>query len=153
MWTAISAGSIIGGLTYGARRPAGSDARHVVSFIALAGLPLLLVPFAPTLAVGMACMFAAGLFTAPAIISMFAIRQTAVPPELHGRTFAITVSVNVAGGPIGASLAGLLVGNLGVHTILFAAGATQLAAAAVAAVMLAAAPTAPETCDARATLP
>jgi MFS family permease len=27
MWTAISAGSIIGGLTYGARRPAGSDSR------------------------------------------------------------------------------------------------------------------------------
>jgi MFS family permease len=153
MWTAISAGSIIGGLTYGARRPAGSDARHVVSFIALAGLPLLLVPFAPTLAVGMVCMFAAGLFTAPAIISMFAIRQTAVPPELHGRTFAITVSVNVAGGPIGASLAGLLVGSLGVHTILFAAGAAQLAAAAVAALMLAAAPAAHEACDARATLP
>jgi MFS family permease len=152
MWTAISAGSIIGGLTYGARRPAGSDARHVVSFIALAGLPLLLVPFAPTLAVGMACMFAAGLFTAPAIISMFAIRQTAVPPELHGRTFAITVSVNVAGSPVGASLAGLLVGSLGVHTILFAAGTAQLAAAAVAAVMLATAPTAREPCDAPATL-
>jgi MFS family permease len=140
MWTAISAGSIIGGLTYGARRPAGSDSRHVVTFIALAGLPLLLVPFAPSLAVGMACMFAAGLFTAPAIISMFAIRQTAVPPELHGRTFAITVSVNVAGSPVGAALAGLLVGSLGVHAILFAAGAAQLAAAGLAALMLARSP-------------
>ncbi len=137
MWTAISAGSIVGGLTYGARRPVGSDARHVVSFIALAGLPLLVVPFVGSLGLGMACMFAAGLFTAPAIISMFAIRQTAVPPELHGRTFAITVSVNVAGGPVGATLAGLLVGRLGVHAILFAAGVAQLAAAGVAATMLA----------------
>ena len=136
MWTAISAGSIVGGLAYGARRPSGSDARHVVVFIALAGVPMLAVPFAPTLAAGMACMFASGLFTAPAIISMFAIRQTAVPPELHGRTFAITVSVNVAGGPIGAFLAGLLVGPLGVHALLFAAGAAQLAAAAVAALLL-----------------
>jgi predicted MFS family arabinose efflux permease len=110
----------------------------VVSFIALAGLPLLVVPFVGSLALGMACMFAAGLFTAPAIISMFAIRQTAVPPELHGRTFAITVSVNVAGSPVGASLAGLLVGRLGVHAILFAAGAAQLAAAGLAATILAA---------------
>ena len=136
MWTAISAGSILGGVAYGWRRPAGSDARHVVVFIALAGLPMLAVPFAPTLAAGMACMFAAGLFTAPAIISMFAIRQTAVPPELHGRTFAITVSVNVAGGPIGAVLAGVLVVPLGVHELLFAAGAAQLAAAGAAALML-----------------
>jgi MFS family permease len=136
MWTAISAGSILGGIAYGWRRPAGSDARHVVVFIALAGVPMLAVPFAPTLAAGMVCMFAAGLFTAPAIISMFAIRQTAVPPELHGRTFAITVSVNVAGGPIGAFLAGLLVVPVGVHALLFAAGAAQLAAAAAAGLML-----------------
>ncbi len=137
MWTAISAGSIVGGLTYGSRRPRGSDTGHVVTFIALAGLPLLVVPFVPSLAAGMACMFVAGLFTAPAIISMFAIRQTAVPPELHGRTFAITVSVNVAGSPLGATLAGLLVGSLGVHTILFAAGFAQLLAAGLAGLLLA----------------
>ncbi|MDX6594309.1 MAG: hypothetical protein QOJ13_3505 [Gaiellales bacterium] len=146
MWVAFSAGSIIGGLAYGARRPRGSDAGHVILFVALTGLPLLLVPFVPTLSAGMVCMAAAGLLSAPAVIAMFAIRQDAVPPELHGRTFAITVSVNVAGSPVGAMLAGLLIVPLGIHTLLFAAGAAQLAAAAVASGMLAGEPR-PAACE------
>jgi MFS family permease len=137
MWAAFSIGSIAGGLAYGARRPRGSDSRHGVLFMAVAGLPLLVVPLVSSLPAGMACMTAAGLASAPAVLAMFSIRQTAVPPELHGRTFAITVSVNVAGGPAGAMLAGFLVGPLGVHMLLFAAGAAQLSAAAVTVAMLA----------------
>jgi hypothetical protein len=67
---------------------------------------------------------------------MFAIRQRALPPELHGRAFAITVSINVAGTPIGALLAGFLIGPIGVHSVLFLAGAGQLAAALAAEMVL-----------------
>jgi MFS family permease len=136
MWAAASVGSVIGGLTYGLRPPPGSHARHVVVFTALFGLPLLLVPLAGSLWVGIACMFASGLCSAPFIIAMFAIRQGAVDSRLHGRIFAITVSINAAGTPGGAFLAGLLVGHLGVHRLLFGAGLGQLLAAAVAAVLL-----------------
>ena len=133
MWAAASVGSIIGGLTYGWRRPPGSHQRHVVVFTALFGLPLLLVPFAGSLWAGIGCMFVSGLCSAPFIIAMFAIRQTAVDSRLHGRIFAITVSINAAGAPAGAFLAGLLVSHLGVHRLLFGAGLGQLLAAAVAA--------------------
>jgi MFS family permease len=136
MWAALSAGSIAGALLYGALRPKGSDARHAVAFAALGGLPLLVLPFAPDLLVGMICMGIAGLATAPFVISMFAIRQRALPPELHGRAFAITVSINVAGTPIGALLAGFLIGPIGVHSVLFLAGAGQLAAALAAEMVL-----------------
>jgi len=136
MWTAASVGSVLGGLTYGWRRPPGSYARHVVVFTALFGLPLLLVPLAGSLWFGIVCMFVSGLFSAPFIIAMFSIRQGAVDTRMHGRIFAITVSINAAGAPAGAFLAGIAVGPLGVHRLLFGAGLGQLLAAAVAAFLL-----------------
>jgi predicted MFS family arabinose efflux permease len=81
-------------------------------------------------------MFVSGLCSAPFIIAMFSIRQGAVDTRLHGRIFAITVSINAAGTPAGAFLAGLLVGHIGVHRLLFGAGLGQLLAAAVAAFLL-----------------
>ena len=137
MWAALSVGSIIGGLGYGWRRPPGSDARHVVAFTALYGIPLIAVPLAGSVPVLMAAMFAAGLFSAPFIIAMFGIRQRSVEPHLHGRVFAITVSINAAGVPAGAFLAGLIVGPLGVHRLLYGAGLAQPIAAALAAGLLA----------------
>jgi predicted MFS family arabinose efflux permease len=137
MWAALSAGSILGGLAYGWRRPPGSDARHVVAFTALYGIPLIAVPLAGSVPVLMLAMFAAGLFSAPFIIAMFGIRQRAVEPHLHGRVFAITVSINAAGVPAGAFLAGLIVGPLGVHRLLYGAGIAQPVAAALAAAILA----------------
>jgi MFS family permease len=136
MWAAMSAGSILGGLAYGWRRPAGSDARHVVAFAALSGVPLLAVPAAGSVPVAMAAMFAAGVCTAPFIIAMFGIRQRAVEPHLHGRVFAITVSINAAGAPAGAFLAGLAVGPIGVHRLLYAAGLAQPLAAGAAALVM-----------------
>jgi MFS family permease len=136
MWAAASVGSVIGGLTYGWRRPPGSHARHVVVFTALFGLPLLLVPLVGSLWLGIACMFVSGLCSAPFIIAMFAIRQGAVDTRLHGRIFAITVSINAAGTPAGAFLAGLAVSHIGVHRLLFGAGLGQLLAAGVAAYLL-----------------
>jgi hypothetical protein len=102
MWAALSVGSIIGGVAYGWRRPPGSDARHVVLFTALYGIPLMAVPLAASVPELMLAMFAAGLFSAPFIIAMFGIRQRSVEPYLHGRVFAITVSINAAGVPPGA---------------------------------------------------
>ena len=135
MWAATSVGSIIGGLTYGWRPPPGSHARHVVIFTALFGLPLLLVPLVSSLWLGLACMFVSGLCSAPFIIAMFSIRQRAVDSRLHGRIFAITVSINAAGTPAGAFVAGLVVGHIGVHDLLFGAGLGQLLAAGLAATL------------------
>jgi len=67
---------------------------------------------------------------------MFAIRQGAVDSRLHGRIFAITVSINAAGAPAGAFLAGLAVHSVGVHHLLFGAGLGQLVAASLAAVLM-----------------
>ena len=97
-------------------------------FIGLVGVPLLAVPLAPSLGSAMVCMFVAGLFTAPFVIAMFAIRQRSVPFELHGRIFAITVVHQRRRRACGAFLTGL-VGDVGVHRLLFVAGIGQLAAA------------------------
>ena len=136
MWAALSAGSIAGALLYGARRPAAPTPAMPSRSQASAGCRCWRCRSRPTWSVGMVCMGIAGLATAPFVISMFAIRQRALPPELHGRAFAITVSINVAGRPIGALLAGFLIGPIGVHSVLFLAGAGQLAAALVAEMVL-----------------
>jgi predicted MFS family arabinose efflux permease len=99
-------------------------------------VPLLLVPFVGSLALGIVCMFAAGLVSAPFVIAMFAIRQGSVDTRMHGRVFAITVSINAAGTPAGALLGGLLVHPVGVHRLLFGAGLGQLAAAGLAAALM-----------------
>ena len=106
-------------------------------FTALYGIPLMAVPLAASVPELMLAMFAAGLFSAPFIIAMFGIRQRSVEPYLHGRVFAITVSINAAGVPAGAFLAGLLVGPVGVHHLLYGAGLAQPLAAGLAAVLLA----------------
>jgi predicted MFS family arabinose efflux permease len=108
----------------------------LVAFTALYGIPLMAVPLAGSVAAVMTAMFAAGLFSAPFIIAMFGIRQRAVEPHLHGRVFAITVSINAAGVPAGAFLAGLAVGPLGVHRLLYGAGLAQPLAAGLAAVLI-----------------
>ena len=136
MWAALSLGSVLGGIAYGTRRPPGSDANHIVGFVGLGGIPMLFVPFMTTLAEGMVAMFLAGVCTAPFVIAMFGLRQRALPVDLHGRVFAITIAVNAAGAPAGALLAGLIVGWIGVHTLLFGAGLAQLLAAVIAAAVL-----------------
>jgi predicted MFS family arabinose efflux permease len=108
-----------------------------VVFTALYGVPLIAVPLAGSVPVLMVAMFAAGLFSAPFIIAMFGIRQRSVEPHLHGRVFAITISINAAGVPFGAFLAGLIVGPLGVHRLLYGAGLAQPIAAGLAATLLA----------------
>lgn len=78
---------------------------------------------------GMAAMALTGLLLAPGIIAMFGIRQRSVDNRLHGRVFAITVSLNAAAMPLGAVAAGLLVEPLGIHRLLETAAFGQLAAA------------------------
>jgi hypothetical protein len=139
MWASLSCGSVIGGLAYGWRRPAGSDANHVVLFTALFGVPLLAVPFCRSVTQALVVMFTAGLVMAPFIIAMFSIRQHAVSHDLHGRIFAITISINATAAPLGAFLAGVAVPVIGVHRLLFGAGIGQLVAATAAWMLLRAA--------------
>ena len=138
MWAALSVGSIIGGVAYGWRRPPGSDARHVVAVHRALRHP----------AHGGAARRLRGRRSWSRCSRPASSRRrsssrcsgsasASVEPYLHGRVFAITVSINAAGVPAGAFLAGLIVGPVGVHHLLYGAGLAQPLAAGLAAALMA----------------
>jgi hypothetical protein len=74
--------------------------------VALATLALL-VPAVSVIAVALAC---AGVVEGPTNVSLFSLRQRRTPPAWFGRAFAISMSLNFAGLPLGSALSGPIVG-------------------------------------------
>jgi MFS family permease len=56
------------------------------------------------------CMALSGLFNGPLDIAMFTLRQRKTDQAWMGRAFTVSMSLNFSGFPIGAALAGILVG-------------------------------------------
>ena len=75
--------------------------------IGLAFSLFLLLPDAGLLPVAL-CMVAGGLLNGPLDIAMFTVRQRRTDPAWMGRAFAVSMSLNFAGFPIGASIAGTI---------------------------------------------
>lgn len=69
---------------------------------------LLLVPSIPTLFLGLALVGGAN---GPLNVALFALRQRRTAPAWFGRVFAISISLNYAGMPIGAAIAGAVAGR------------------------------------------
>jgi len=69
-----------------------------------------------------------GLANGPFDIGLFTLRQRRTDPAWFGRAFAVSMSVNWIGAPIGSALAGPLIG-WSLNVALWAAVAATLAAA------------------------
>ena len=69
-----------------------------------------------------------GLATGPLDIALFTVRQRRTDPAWFGRAFAVSMSVNYIGSPIGSALAGTLIGR-SLDLALWAAVALALVAA------------------------
>ncbi len=67
----------------------------------------LLLPDAGLVPVAL-CMLAGGLLNGPLDIAMFTVRQRRTDPAWMGRAFAVSMSLNFAGFPIGASISGTI---------------------------------------------
>jgi MFS family permease len=70
---------------------------------------VLLLPAWSGLALLLVAMALTGLLTGPMDVAMFTLRQRRTDPAWMGRAFAVSMSFNYAGFPIGSVLAGLLV--------------------------------------------
>jgi len=62
-----------------------------------------------------------GLANGPLTVAMFSLRQRATEPAWFGRAFAVSMNLNFAGSPIGASIAGALLTSSVALTLLVAA--------------------------------
>jgi hypothetical protein len=70
-----------------------------------------------------------GLFNGPLDIAMFTLRQRTTDQAWMGRAFTVSMNLNFSGFPIGAALAGVLVGFSLEAAIVFGVAANVLGAA------------------------
>lgn len=91
----------------------------------LSGVAVLVIVAAPTLPTAAAGLFLLGAFSAPMTVWAQTLRMRMLPPELHGRAFALLRLIMQAGNPLGAALSGTLFPILGLIGLI-AATATAM---------------------------
>ena len=73
------------------------------------------------------CMFLGGLASGPVDVGIFSLRQRVTDPQWFGRAFAVSMSLNMLGLPIGAALAGPILAHSVTAAFLAAAAVLLLA--------------------------
>jgi predicted MFS family arabinose efflux permease len=89
----------------------------------------------PTLPVVLGAMAFSGLLTGPMDVALFTLRQRRTDPAWMGRAFAVSMSINFVGYPIGAAIGGVLVAT-STSAALGVAVAFTLLAGVLAAILL-----------------
>jgi MFS family permease len=123
------------GLAAGRMDTRGRERRLIViPMIVSAPLYLLLLPEAGFVALVVA-MAALGLANGPLDVAMFTVRQRRTDPAWMGRAFAVSMSFNYAGWPIGSAVAGWLATS-SIEAAVALGVVACLAAAAISARMI-----------------
>ena len=132
IFAALSAGSAVGGLLYGAVEWRTGTRVRLPALTAGLGLALAVAGLAPGLATLTGAVVCAGFFVAPALTTAYLVADESAAPGARVQAGAwVNTAVN-AGISTGAAAGGLLVGRLPVGAgFALAGGAALLAAAAV----------------------
>jgi len=107
----------------------GRERQLMFGAILVSSAAMMLLPFANSLPLVLAAIVIYGIANGPIDIGMFTLRQRRTAPAWFGRAFAVSMSVNWIGSPIGSVVAGPLIGG-SLNLALWAAVATTLVAAA-----------------------
>jgi MFS family permease len=91
----------------------------------LSGLAVLVIVLAPSVPAAVAGLFLLGAFSAPMTVWAQTLRMRILPPELHGRAFALLRLMMQAGNPLGAALSGPLFPLLGLLGLIAASAAVM----------------------------
>src|SRR5260370_26893610 len=124
----MGAGGLASALIAGRCPSEGRERQMIAVAILIGAVAVALLPFANNLAVVAVSVTLLGLATGPFDIGLFTLRQRRTDPAWFGRAFAVSMSLNSLGNPIGSALAGPLIA-LSVNAALWTAAAACLAAA------------------------
>jgi predicted MFS family arabinose efflux permease len=128
IWGAMGAGGLVSALIAGRMSTRGRERHLMFGAILVNAGAIAVLPFATALPVVLAVIVVIGLANGPFDIGLFTLRQRRTDPAWFGRAFAVSMSVNWIGAPIGSALAGPLIG-WSLNVALWAAVAATLAAA------------------------
>ncbi len=135
LWAVSALSGGIVAVVLGHRGSQGRERRLIIAGLLATGLALALIAIAPDLLVVALAMLVYGGAGGPIDIGMFSMRQRRTDPDWYGRAFAVSMSLNYVGNPIGSAVAGPLVGAGLVAALAVAAG-FAFAASAVTRVLV-----------------
>ncbi|HUZ86391.1 MAG TPA: MFS transporter [Candidatus Baltobacterales bacterium] len=128
VWGGMGAAGLASALVAGRFSSDGRERQMIVGGILVGAVATALLPFAGNVVVVAVAMALYGVANGPFDIGLFTLRQRRTDPAWFGRAFAVSMSLNSVGSPIGSALAGpLLSWSLDV-ALWVAAGAALLAA-------------------------
>jgi len=134
IWAVVGLAGLTAGLLIGRVSTEGRERQLIALSIAIQVPTLVLLAFTSSLAMVFAIAVIAGAAGSIINVGIFALRQRRTDPAWFGRAFAVSMSLNFAGAPIGSALSGpLLERSIAVPLLL---GAAISAVAVIAALVL-----------------
>jgi predicted MFS family arabinose efflux permease len=109
IWGAVGASGFISSLFVGRLKTRGRERQLMAVALLAAAFAMAVLPFAASVAVVGAALVAVAFVFTPYDISFLTLRQRRTDPAQFGRAFAVSVSLNVVGNPVGSALAGPLI--------------------------------------------
>jgi MFS family permease len=135
LWALSAVSGGIVAVVLGHRGSQGRERPLIVAGMLAIGVALVLLAVAPNLLVVTLAMLLFGGAGGPIDIGMFSMRQRRTDPDWYGRAFAVSMSLNFVGNPIGSAVAGPLLG-VGLLAALAVAAGFAFAASAVTVMLV-----------------
>jgi len=110
VWGAVGAAGFVSTLIVGRLKTGGRERQLMVGSIIAMAAGIAVLPLASSVALVAAAMVAVALVETPFDIAFLTLRQRRTDPGRFGRAFAVSVSLNMVGGPVGSAIAGPLIG-------------------------------------------
>jgi len=109
LWGAMGGAGLVAALITGRISTRGRERQMMFGAILISAAAFAALPFAGALAVVAVVLIVVGAANGPLDIALFTVRQRRTDPAWFGRAFAVSMSVNWVGTPIGAAFAGPLI--------------------------------------------
>ena len=110
IWGAVGAAGFVSSLIVGRISTRGRERQLMAVSLLASAIALAALPVAPSVLIVAAAMIAVAVVFTPFDISFLTLRQRRTDPAQFGRAFAVSVSLNVVGNPVGSALAGPVIG-------------------------------------------
>jgi MFS family permease len=127
LWGALGAAGLVSALIAGRIPTLGRERQIMLGGIIVTAVAMATLPFATSVAAVAVVLVVVGASNGPFDISLFTLRQRRTAPAWFGRAFAVSMSLNFVGTPIGSALAGTLI-ERSVNVALWTAVAVVLVA-------------------------
>jgi MFS family permease len=110
VWGVMGAAGLVSALIAGRMSSRGRERQLMFVTILVSAAGIALLPFATALPLVVLAIIIFGAANGPFDIGLFTIRQRRTDPAWFGRAFAVSMSINWVGTPVGSALAGTLIG-------------------------------------------